>query len=68
VTPHDERESVLRACQAVCLLLGTEAMLRLNYSLSEADEAAASGHHAWLVSQRDLLRPLLEVLAREPKT
>jgi hypothetical protein len=49
------------ACQAICLLLGAEALMRIRDSLDEPGLTEA--RRLWLDGHRRQLGPLLDILA-----
>lgn len=61
----EDEKTVLIACQALCLLLGTEALMRLEESLTTEDLGPSTGRYQWLIAQRRHLAPLLEILGKE---
>jgi hypothetical protein len=57
----DARGEILMACQAICLLLGAEALMRIRDALDEPGLAEA--RRLWLDGHRRQLGPLLDILA-----
>lgn len=56
----DEEKRRLSACQGICLLLGTEALIRLVDSMERDD--FSEDHKKWTEQQRIHLTAFLQVL------
>lgn len=56
----DDEKRRLTACQGICLLLGTEALMRIMDSMA-SDEFSES-HKEWMEQQRTHLTAFLQVL------
>ena len=56
----DEEKRRLSACQAICLLLGTEALMRIMDSM--ASDEFSEDHKKWMEQQRIHLTSFLQVL------
>jgi hypothetical protein len=56
----DEEKRRLTACQGICLLLGTEALMRIMDSMERDD--FSEDHKKWMEQQRIHLTAFLQVL------
>jgi hypothetical protein len=56
----DEQKRRLAACQGICLLLGTEALMRIMDSMERDD--FSEDHKKWMEQQRIHLTAFLQVL------
>jgi hypothetical protein len=56
----DDQKRRLAACQGICLLLGTEALMRIMDSM--ASEEFSEDHKKWMAQQRIHLTAFLKVL------